>query len=308
MNIEHKHYSNIIICTYNRAKSLRDTLEALMEQSLPDDVSAEVIVVDNNCSDETKSVIEDFTRHAKKIPIRYVFEIKQGISFARNAGIKSAKGDFIIFTDDDVIPEKGWCFNLCEAYKKNPDVDIFGGPVRPLWEIKPARWLEDPELISYLALVDYGDQIIKKSAVTPNFLVGANFAFKKTVFDEIGNFDTRLGSVGCERYLGDDTDMMKRAFEAGKRAMYIPNALVHHKVPKERMKLKYFRHWWFRAGYSYVKLSVKFEKLEFWLLRECVQEALKYLICIVSFKAVQAIKAEKEFWYKCGMVSALWKR
>ena len=118
---------SIIVCTYNRCESLRDTMTALKQQRLGPGDAVELLIVDNNSNDETKEVIDDLSKEFS-FPVRYIFEPAQGLSFARNRGVKEAKGEFIAFTDDDVIPSENWISNLRAAFMQY-DADCIGGPL-----------------------------------------------------------------------------------------------------------------------------------------------------------------------------------
>lgn len=102
---------SVILCTYNRAQSLVNALESVATQTLPESVEWEVLVVDNNSRDQTRDVVEDFCRrHTPRF--RYVFEPNQGLCYARNSGVREARGDVLAFVDDDVTVEPGWLDNL----------------------------------------------------------------------------------------------------------------------------------------------------------------------------------------------------
>src|SRR5690348_6834853 len=109
--------ATIIVCTYNRAASLRDTLQALRRLDSPAGCEWEVIVVDNNSRDDTRAVVEEVAASWPRL--RYEFEGAQGLSHARNRGIGAARGDVILFTDDDVLPESDWLRVTLEGLKRH---------------------------------------------------------------------------------------------------------------------------------------------------------------------------------------------
>src|SRR6266496_2856006 len=118
---------SVVIPTYNRAHSLRHTLEALREQRVPPEITWEVIVVDNNSSDDTRAVVESL-RPTFPAPLLYVFEPHQGTSRARNAGIDQAKGTAISFTDDDTLPASDWVTRADRALDRQ-GADVIGGRI-----------------------------------------------------------------------------------------------------------------------------------------------------------------------------------
>ena len=115
---------SIIICTYNREAYIGKVLEALSRESYTD---FETIVVDNNSTDSTPLVIKDFQSSHPELPLRILNEKKQGLSWARNCGIRAAEGDLLVFLDDDAIPEEGYVERLAENMKAYPQAGAFGG-------------------------------------------------------------------------------------------------------------------------------------------------------------------------------------
>ena len=133
-------HASIIVCTYNRADSLRHTLKCLAALQSPDGVDWEVIVVDNNSNDHTRQVVKEFSSVFPRL--RYEYEEQQGLSYARNHGIKSAKGDILLFTDDDVCPEPEWLATIMTSMSRYA-CDACGGYIAPTWEAPPPSWLTE---------------------------------------------------------------------------------------------------------------------------------------------------------------------
>lgn len=133
----------VIVCTYNRCRSLAKALESITASELPNSVAWEVLVVDNNSNDQTREVVQDFcARHPGRF--RYLFEATQGLSHARNAGVQQARGDIIAFTDDDLTVEPTWLRNLTGALC-NGEWAGAGGRILPANAFSPPRWLGGPE-------------------------------------------------------------------------------------------------------------------------------------------------------------------
>ena len=144
---------SVIIATYNRSHLLADTLRSLSAQQVPRTLQWEVVVVDNNSSDTTKETVRRFGE-TSSVPVRYEFEPRLGQSFARNSGIEVAKGAVILFTDDDILPERDWVSGMLSALTADR-LDGVGGRVLPQWEADLPDWLSPrPDLLSWLALVE----------------------------------------------------------------------------------------------------------------------------------------------------------
>src|SRR5215468_10996481 len=109
---------SVVVCTYNRAHLLVDTVQALSVQDIPPNLNWEMVLVDNNSNDKTAELISELSVKFPA-PLRYIFESQQGQSFARNRGIAEARGEIIAFTDDDVIPEKNWISYIWQVMTQN---------------------------------------------------------------------------------------------------------------------------------------------------------------------------------------------
>jgi glucosyl-dolichyl phosphate glucuronosyltransferase len=233
--------ASIIVCTYNRADSLRDTLHALNKQQIRNTpCDWEVIVIDNNSNDHTRQVVEDLQREWTKL--RYSFEEMQGLSYARNHGIACARGEIILFTDDDVLPDPDWLettLSGMEHYK----ADACGGFIAPIWEMPPPLWLTE-RFYGFLAIkTDCTDDYpITDSSQAP---FGANMAFRKSVFQKVGLFDTERGRKGNVLASGEDGELFQRILSAGLPAVFLGRSRVYHKVESFRLTKRYFRRWRF---------------------------------------------------------------
>jgi len=237
---------SVILCTYNRAKSVAKTLESIVIQSLPQSVRWEIVVIDNNSRDETAKVVEEFRRRYPDL-IRYAVEPQQGISNARNAGIRMAQGDILAFIDDDETADTAWLKNLT-ANLRGEQWAGAGGRVVPEWNSPPPRWWSSNSafLVGPLAVFDADDRHEELS--NPPF--GANMAFRRHMFGKYGGFRTDLGRSG-ENLLGnEDTEFGRRLLAAGERLRYEPSAVTYHPVEPFRLRRGYFLQWWFNKGRS----------------------------------------------------------
>lgn len=235
--------ASIIVCTYNRAESLRDTLRALRAQQVSEGRKWEVIVVDNNSKDHTRKVVDEAQREWPLL--RYEFEQAQGLSHARNKGIAVAQGDVLLFTDDDVVPEPDWLETTLAGMAKY-QADACGGYIAPIWESPPPAWLTE-RFYGFLAIrTDRSDDYPIASASQAPF--GANMAVRKAVFDQVGLFDTSRGRKGKVLASGEDGELFERILAAGFKAVFLGRSRVHHKVESFRLTKHYFRRWRFHTS------------------------------------------------------------
>ena len=292
-----------IVGTYNRCRSLQDTLTALKGQRLAEGNELEIVVMDNNSTDQTPGVVQAVSGQPGW-PVRYVREDRQGISFARNRGIAEAQGAFIVSTDDDTLPAENWVQELVGGLQAHQG-DCGGGKVLPLWLSEPPEWMYEVRLReavwNTLGMLDRGNRPLVASPAHWNFPYGANIGFRKDLFREIGLFRTDLGAVGRGLARGEDTEFFGRAGRAGKRVLYVPSAIVHHKVENNRMTLQYFRRWKFNSGRSVEHLSPTPQtRMPAWLIRECLGSGGRAMGRYLGRDRIGAIEQELIFWSALG--------
>ena len=230
---------SVVVSTYNRADRLPAALEALLAQQ--GDVPYEIVVVDNNSTDDTAAVVHQLARSAGG-RVRYAFEPRQGLSYGRNTGIALARSPIIAFTDDDVRVSSDWVLQLRRAFDEHPEAGYVGGRVLPEWLSPPPPWLTTAHWAP-LALQDYGREVQVSGRERAICLVGANLAFRKQVFERIGMFTASLGRVKDGIGSTEDHDMQLRTWRAGIRGLYVPSIVVVADVTPDRLELRYHRRW-----------------------------------------------------------------
>lgn len=236
---------SIVIATYNRAADLRETLRSLA--GLQPDGPWEVVVVDNNSPDGTRTVVEQGARDFP-VALRYVFERKQGRSPALNAGIAAARGEIIVTTDDDVRVPPDW-LNAAARGLSALGCDYVGGRVLPIWGGPRPAWLPNHggKQWAVIALLDYGDQPLEFGARVP---LGVNMAFRREAFERAGGFDPDTGRKAGTLLGQEVREWCIRARRAGVRGYYIPDMQLQHIIPGERLNKRYFRRWFYWRGIS----------------------------------------------------------
>jgi glycosyltransferase involved in cell wall biosynthesis len=283
----------VILCTYNRCQTLARALDSLAASILSETIKWEVLVVDNNSSDQTKAVVEDFCR---RYPgrFRYLFEPQQGKSYALNAGIREARGDILAFVDDDVTVEPMWLQNLTSALHDSQWAGS-GGRTKPATWVRgfvPPRWLalDGPcSLIGALcACCDLGD--VPGELKDPP--IGGNVAFRKEMFDRYGHFRTDLGPFPNRKIGFEDIEFGRRLMAGGERLCYVPSAVVYHEVPENRVRKEFFLEWWFAFGRGSVRETGK---------RLGTREILKILgrTLLTALQWALTFNSQRRFYRKC---------
>jgi glycosyltransferase involved in cell wall biosynthesis len=232
---------SIVICSYNRATSLAETLASIDACLLPVGRLVELVLIDNNSTDATARICSDFAG-VSRIPFRRVPETRQGVSFARNRGIQEARGKVILFTDDDCRVNDHWLVTYAREFDENR-VDCAFGRVYPDWRGTPPAWFSD-ELNAAYALLDYGDQRFLVTDAAHEFF-GANFAMRKDLLSELGGFDVHLGRTEAKLLIGEETRVYHDLVRRGSKIAYNPSIEVRHVIEEGRKEkaylLKYYR-------------------------------------------------------------------
>jgi glycosyltransferase involved in cell wall biosynthesis len=241
---------SVVICTYNRPKLLRLTLETLLRHS-PANLPYEVIVVDNNSTPETREVVAEITRQDARV--RYIRETRQGNAYARNTGVAKTRAPIIAFLDDDVTVRESW-FEIIRRTLKETNADFIGGKVLPRWEQPPPSWLGVANWAPIAAL-DYGDSSFAITADNPLCLLTANIALKKEVFTKHGGFSAAVQRAGDSIGSLEDHEFLSRLLRAGLSGLYVPEMIVDAYVGRERMTKAYHRRWHTGHGHFYAIMN-----------------------------------------------------
>jgi glycosyltransferase involved in cell wall biosynthesis len=225
---------------------LRGALESIAAALANARWGAEVVVVNNACTDETASVLEEF---AERMPLRPVFEPRPGLSNARNAAVRAASGTYLVWTDDDVLVDPGWLQAYETAFLEHPAACFFGGPIRPRFEGLPPAWLLAalPSVASTFAARDFGPDAFRIEQ-RRHLPFGANFAIRGEEQRAL-RYDPRFGRQPANYWLaGDEMDLLLRLLDEGGEGRWVPAAGVCHRIPAERQTLRHLLRYGFGLG------------------------------------------------------------
>ncbi len=226
-----------IISTYNREKFLPDLFKSIQNQSL-DSNKFEIIIVDNNSPGNTKELSMNLKKNSS-FSVQYFLEKKQGLSYARNRGIEVAKGKIIVFVDDDALLDKKYFEKLMFYFQEDPKCMAIGSKIHLDYEGNdPPAW-ENKYLNKLHAYFDLGNQ--KKIFNNSQYPIGTNMSFRKEVFELIGNFNISLGRIKSGLGGGEEKDIFLRMYTQKMKVVYVPDAIVHHRIPIERTQIAYIK-------------------------------------------------------------------
>lgn len=314
----------VLIATYNRAQLLGETLDILARSLAPSSVTWEVVVADNNSVDDTRSVV--LSRQAGyPVPLRYVFERRQGRSAALNAAMAATTAEGFLFTDDDVRVAESWLAAGATALSEG--WDYVGGPVRPIWEAPPPAWLDltRADLWGTIAILDYGAErfVFEERKRVP---LGANMGTSRALIERIGGFRNELGRSSGKRVLGQEVpELLTRARAAGLRGLYLPEMSVDHHIPASRLTRQYYRRWWMGKGYSKSVLEALQPVTEMgldlrqvphigsvprFMLGDAVRDGIAMVSAALRGDLTERMRREMRLMYLAGFITArgIWRR
>jgi len=266
---------SIIICTYNREKYIYNALKSIAENDFPTS-EYEIVLINNNSTDHTESECKRFQSDYHQIVFQYFIETNQGLSYARNRGITEAKGDILIYVDDDAFVNKEYLRAYYDLFTQRNEVYAAGGPIIPHYETKPPKWFSyfTRELItSYLY---QGNKIGKFKRKFPG---GGNAAYRKEVFEKTGVFNVELGRKGNNLVGAEEKDIFDKMTSLNMGILYIPNAILYHIIPDTKLTNDYFNRLTTSIGKSERIRTLKISKVKY--LKRLFSELIKWVASLV---------------------------
>jgi glycosyltransferase involved in cell wall biosynthesis len=209
-------------------------------------------VVDNGSTDNTKKIVYEAIKKFTKLNIRYIYEPEPGLLAARHKGVFEAKGEIVIFIDDDIEVTSDWFFEIYKTFK-DKNIHLVGGKCLPKYEIIPPFWEKnlwekkgDSRFCVCYSLVDLGDKI---KEVDPLYVFGLNFAVRRKTLFDLGGFHPDTYPKKYQRFQGDgETGLAFKMKKKGSKAIYNPKIKVYHFITKERLTIKYLEERMFFQG------------------------------------------------------------
>lgn len=292
---------SVIVCTWNRSASLRQTLHSLNEQTGCDGDAVEVIVVDNNSSDDTKSVVESFLPQWKLGELHYAFEKIQGKQFALNHGIRISRNAILAFSDDDVVFGNDWVRQARLAFD-DKTLDLAGGRTILIWPTGgPPSWFA-PDMSAVVGGLDLGEE--RLDPPPPGYApAGANLIARRALFERVG-----LYSEAHFRHM--DYELGLRCFNAGVHVAYEPALVVRTAVASATITKRYFRRWSFKAGIagdeSGMKAVPSILFVPRWVYRRWFDDLIFLIPRVLATDNAAVFSRELRLWRSSGTIMSLW--
>ncbi len=227
---------SVVICTYNRCVYIKDAMESLYNQTLSKD-QFEVIVVNNNSTDNTEEVCRNFLATHTLGNYQYMNESKQGASFARNTGAAHANSPLLCFMDDDAIADKDYLEKIVRFFEQYPDAGGLGGRIIPRYIPREPKWMSH-YVSSLVGHFHYSETVSVFAA--NKYPLESNMIIRKVDFDAINGFNPALpGVVGTLRIGGEGKDFFFRLKQLGRTIYYDPSIRVQHVVEVPKLTREY---------------------------------------------------------------------
>ncbi|MFQ3574331.1 MAG: glycosyltransferase family 2 protein [Thermodesulfovibrionales bacterium] len=242
-------FVSIIIPTYNRSAYLSKALNSLAEQSFR---NFQIIVVDNCSTDNTRDIVYLFKDNHKNLEISYFYEPIPGLLSGRHRGAFEARGDILVFIDDDVEVTNLWLSSIVESFALQ-DVGLATGPCIPRFEITPPKWtnlfwqkIDKGRFCTSFSTIYIGN---KMCYIDPLYVFGLNYSIRRDIFFELKGFHPDCIPKRLQIYQGDgETGLSLKARQKGIKALYHPYAMLYHNIPPDRVTLEYFKERFFYQG------------------------------------------------------------
>lgn len=263
---------SVIICTYNRDRYIYNILRSIAENDLPHS-EYEIVLVNNNCTDNTEMECNRFRSDFPDIDFQYIIESEQGLSYARNCGIRHSKGDVLVYVDDDALINKEYLSTYARFFGENPDAVAAGGPIIPQYDnCEEPKWMSHytRQLITGKLYLGNQQHEFPKGA----FPGGGNAAYKKRVFDTIGLFNVELGRKGNSLIGAEEKDLFDKMTSKGMKFYYLPNAILYHLIPPKKLTQDYFDRLTHGIGVSERYRTQQISRSKY--LKRIVQEIIKW--------------------------------
>lgn len=228
-------FVSVIIPTYNRAKMLGLTIESFTGQDYPKELY-EIIISDNNSNDNTRDVVAEWQAKSP-VPIKYIFEKRQGVHYARNSAAKIAKGEILYYTDDDMIADTRLIEEIVKVFDLDPQIGTVTGLVLGKFDVEPPKWVTKYLINGNLSLTDKNKREELIISLDDCGVYSCHQAIKRDVFFKSGGFNPE-NTAGV--WIGDgETGLNIKIRSLGYKFAYTSKSIIHHMIPENRTTLRY---------------------------------------------------------------------
>ncbi len=295
---------SVLICTYNREKYIANLLESIAANDFPKN-DYEIILVDNNCTDNTHAVCQTFAAKHTDVRFRYTTEHEQGLSAARNKAIKEAKGNILVYIDDDALIDPWYLRTVDSFMSEHPQISAVGGPIIPLYETSEPDWMTRFTKELLCGYLYFGDK--QRPFPGDRYPGGGNAAYRAEVFQKVGLFNTQLGRKGNNLMGAEEKDIFDKMKAQHMQFMYLPDMILHHIIPQKKLERDYFDRLTYQIGVSERQRTKAIGNAKY--MNRLVKEAVKWagtLVLLVLYTLQgQPVKGWKLVLFRSNVTRGL---
>jgi len=293
----------VALCTWNRARLLDGALRHLTRLRVPAGLRFELVVVDNGSSDDTGAVLAG---PAAPLPLRRPVEPRPRVSPPRNRALEVARGDLILWVDDDVRVNPDWLRAYVEAAWDWPDASFFGGPIEPVYAVTPPSWARWHDVIEGpFAALDLGGATRPLADAEVPF--GCNMGFRRAALAG-RRFDARLGRFGTQMGGGEEIELIEELRRAGHRGVWVAPARVEHWIPAHRLTAGYLWSYHYGRGRSLLRCEAPEGRRLFRVPWSCIRRAAASQLaawCLAPLRTRRWAQALEEAAFTRGKIARL---
>ena len=295
---------SVVVCTYNREKYIYNVLQSIAENDYPKD-GYEIVLVNNNCTDNTEAECTRFCNDYPDLAFKIVNEPNQGLSHARNCGIREANGDIIVYVDDDALVNKEYLRTYADFFATHPNIDAAGGPVIPKYETEEPSWMSHYTKMLLTGYKYNGKQV--KEFAPNDYPGGGNAAYRASIFEKVGLFNEELGRKGDNLTASEEKDIFDKMRTQGMRIYYLPNAILYHLIPERKLTDDYFNLVSYGIGQSerYRTKSISKSKYRKRLFQEAVKWGGTIALFLVFIVTLSPMKGWKLIQFRHNVTKGL---
>lgn len=294
---------SLVIATFNRSASLLTLLESVVAQTAPRS-EWECVVVNNNSTDDTAARFADFAARHPEYNIRMVEETNQGLSYARNRGIRESEGEYVAIVDDDERIAPDFIAAYIHLFDSKPEAQAAGGPIVAEYPTGRPRWMSRYTERPIANTMHFGDEVCEfPRGRVPG---GGNMAIRRSAVRRYGVFDTSLGYVGESLVGGEESDLFERLQIAEAKYYYVPEAVMYHIIPAEKLTIDYLRRLSYNVGVSQLRRARYYHRKGRVRLKECAKWVATVALAAWYAVALQWSKAKYLTIMRWNITRGLW--
>lgn len=294
---------SLVIATFNRSASLLTLLESVVAQTAPRS-EWECVVVNNNSTDDTAARFADFAARHPEYNIRMVEETNQGLSYARNRGIRESEGEYVAIVDDDERIAPDFIAAYIRLFDSKPEAQAAGGPIVAEYPTGRPRWMSRYTERPIANTMHFGDEVCEfPRGRVPG---GGNMAIRRSAVRRYGVFDTSLGYVGESLVGGEESDLFERLQIAEAKYYYVPEAVMYHIIPAEKLTIDYLRRLSYNVGVSQLRRARYYHRKGRVRLKECAKWVATVALAAWYAVTLQWSKAKYLTIMRWNITRGLW--